>query len=181
MKRYLFNPSTKDSLVLGLLYLICGLALCFCQGSLLVTIVRIIGIIAIVFGCWEMYVYFGLHKSTDMSPMIMGIPALIVGLIFAFFPQMVINFFPVVAGILFIINSITQIQGSLVMRSYQMSGWIISLVIGLCTLALGLFLVMRPASFINALMMITGIGLICEAVVLVVDAFILRKTPHNKR
>lgn len=174
MKNYMLKPSMKDSLVLAALYLICGFALCFFKGSILVSIVRVIGIAAIVYGVWQMYIYFGLHQSTNMAPMIFGVPALILGLILTFWPNMLINFFPTIAGILLIFNSITQIQSSLVMKSRNASSWLIALVFALCMLALGIYLIIKPAAFINTIMMVTGIALIVEGIVLGVDAFMVR-------
>ncbi len=169
------NPSRKDMLVLAVIYLVFGLALCLFQGSVLTTAVRILGIGLIIYGVYELYVYFGLHRSTDMSPMVIGVPALVIGLILAFWPNLLINFFPVVAGVLLIFNSIAQIQQSLVLKSANIPGWMVSFVLALLMLACGIFLVLRPSGVINTLTMITGIALIVEAIILVFDAFQNRK------
>ncbi len=67
MKRYMFNFNVKDTLVLALLYLLCGLALCFFQGSILTTVVRIIGIVLIAYGAYMLYVYFGVQQLRRYS------------------------------------------------------------------------------------------------------------------
>lgn len=165
------NPSRKDTLILAVIYLAFGLVLCMFQGSILTTIVRVLGIGLILFGIYELYVYFGLHRSTDMSPLVMGVPALVIGLLLAFWPHLLINFFPIIAGALLIFNSITQIQQSLVLKSANVPGWMIAFVLALLMLACGIFLVLRPSGVINTLTMITGIALIVEAIILVFDAF----------
>ncbi|WP_230267771.1 HdeD family acid-resistance protein [Allobaculum fili] len=176
MKRYMFNFNVKDTLVLALLYLLCGLALCFFQGSILTTVVRIIGIVLIAYGAYMLYVYFGVHKSADTAPMFSGVPSLVLGLIMVCWPHTIINFIPIIVGVLLVINSIVQIQSSLVLKSYGASSWVFSLVVALCLLALGIFLVIKPGSIIDTIMTIAGVALIVQAVVLCFDAFATRKS-----
>ncbi|UNT93889.1 DUF308 domain-containing protein [Allobaculum sp. Allo2] len=113
----MFNFNVKDTLVLALLYLLCGLALCFFQGSILTTVVRIIGIVLIAYGAYMLYVYFGVHKSADTAPMFSGVPSLVLGLIMVCWPHTIINFIPIIVGVLLVINSIVQIQSSLVLKA----------------------------------------------------------------
>lgn len=171
MKKYLVNPSKTDSLLLAVMFALGGLVLCMFSGSLLTTIVRILGLVLVVYGCYELYVYFGLHRSTNMSPMIIGVPAAILGLFLACWPNMLINFFPIIAGILLIFNSIVQIQRALVLRSSGISSWTMTLVFALIALAVGVFLVIRPGSMVNILLRLTGFALIFEAVAIVFDVF----------
>lgn len=175
MKKYFMNPSRKDALLLALMYLAFGLVLCFFSGSLLITIVRILGIALIVYGCYELYIYFVVHKSTDMSPMIIGIPSVILGLVLACWPNMLISFFPIIAGILLLFNSITQIQRSLVMRSAGISSWVMTLVMSLVMLAVAVFLIVRPMNVISFILKLTGAALIVEAIVVVIDVFSSRR------
>lgn len=166
------NPSRSETLSLALMYLLFGLVLCFFSGSILTTIVRILGIILVVYGGFNLYQYFVVTKSTNMSPMFIGIPGVIIGLILAVWPHMLINFFPILAGVLLTFNSIAQIQKSLVMKRAGISSWMFSMVIALIMLFVGIVLMIRPGNVINMIMRLTGYALIAEAVVLTVQAFV---------
>ncbi|WP_323090377.1 DUF308 domain-containing protein [Allobaculum sp. JKK-2023] len=166
------NPSRNEMLSMALMYLLFGLVLCFFSGSILTTIVRVLGILLVVYGGYNLYQYFVITKSTNLSPMVIGIPGIIIGLILAVWPHMLINFFPIVAGVLLTFNSITQIQKSLVLKRAGISSWMLSMVAALIMLFIGIILMIRPSSVINMIMSFTGIALIAEAVILTVQAFI---------
>ncbi|MEY8308502.1 DUF308 domain-containing protein [Erysipelotrichaceae bacterium 51-3] len=166
------NPSRNEMLSMALMYLLFGLVLCFFSGSILTTIVRVLGILLVVYGGYNLYQYFVITKSTNLSPMVIGIPGIIIGLILAVWPHMLINFFPIVAGVLLTFNSITQIQKSLVLKRAGISSWMLSMVAALIMLFIGIILMIRPSSVINMIMSFTGIALIAEAVILAVQAFI---------
>lgn len=166
------NPSRNEMLSMALMYLLFGLVLCFFSGSILTTIVRVLGILLVVYGGYNLYQYFVTTKSTNLSPMVIGIPGIIIGLILAVWPHMLINFFPIVAGVLLTFNSITQIQKSLVLKRAGISSWMLSMVAALIMLFIGIILMIRPSSVINMIMSFTGIALIAEAVILAVQAFI---------
>lgn len=87
------NPSRNEMLSMALMYLLFGLVLCFFSGSILTTIVRVLGILLVVYGGYNLYQYFVITKSTNLSPMVIGIPGIIIGLILAVWPHMLINFF----------------------------------------------------------------------------------------
>lgn len=174
MKKYIVNPGLKDSLIMALLYLCCGVALCFFKGSILYTAVRVIGIALMAYGIWQLYIYFGLRRSVNSTPMIMGVPSVVFGLILAVWPGMIINIFPTVIGILLLFNSITQIQAALVMKSAGAPSWLMSMIFALAMLALAFFLIIRPSWLINTLTMVAGIALIAEAIIMTFDAFARR-------
>lgn len=171
MKKYFVNPTRTDSLLLALLYAVLGLVLCFFKGCILSGVVRIIGIILIIYGVWLLYSYFVRQQSSDMTPMITGIPALIFGLFMAAWPQTLINLVPIAAGIALLFNSVVQIQRALVMKRAGFSDWTLTMVLALVMLAISIFLIIRPANVASALVMITGIALMVEAVVLCIQAF----------
>lgn len=181
MKKYLVNPTKTDSLLLALMFVGAGFVLALFSGSLLTTLIRIFGIVLAVYGAYELYLYFGVHRSTNMSPMIIGIPSLILGLFLSFWPQALLNVFPMIAGIILVFNSVIQIQRALVMRSAGMSSWVMTLVLALVMLAAGIFLVVRPGSMINMILRLTGYALIVEGVIIAIDAFtgVRSRNPHQ--
>lgn len=162
MKNYFTSPDRKDSILLSLMYIVLGLALCFFSGSLLTGIVRVIGIVLALYGAWQLYVYFGVRKSASTAPMVIGIPALICGLILTAWPHLLISFFPVVAGLLLIFSSIVQIQKSLMLKNAGYNDWMLTLVIALAMLALGVVLIVRPMGIVNTILRVTGIALAVE-------------------
>lgn len=171
MKKYFVNPTRKDTILLAILYAIFGLVLCFFHGSILSTIVRIIGIVVIAYGAYMLYGYFFAQKNSDMTLMISGIPAVIFGLFMAVWPQTLINMVPIVAGIVLLFNSVVQIQRALVMKRAGLAEWTLTLVLALVMLAIAVFLIIRPANVTSMLVWITGIALMIEAVILFLQAF----------
>ncbi len=166
------NPTRGDLLSMALMYLLFGAVLCFFSGSILTTIVRVLGIVLVLYGGYNLYQYFVVLKSTNLSPMAIGIPSFIFGLILAVWPNMIINFFPIVAGILVTLNSIAQIQKSLVLKRAGVPSWMMSMVAALVMLFVGIVLMIRPSNVINMIMKLTGVALIAEAIVLSVQAFV---------
>lgn len=170
MKHFL-SPSKKDTLLVALMYFLFGIVLCFFSGRILTTIIRMLGLLACVFGSYEMYTYFTARQySNDMTPIFVGIPSLILGLFLASNPQMLLNFFPILAGLFILVNSIAQIQKALVFKRAGVASWAIDLVVAFVMLGVSVFLIMRPGSVINMIMSITGYVLIFEAIILVFQA-----------
>ncbi|MDO4664117.1 MAG: DUF308 domain-containing protein [Erysipelotrichaceae bacterium] len=171
MKRFL-SPSKKETLLIALMYFLFGLVLCVFSGSILTATIRVLGIMACAFGGYELFTYFNAKQTAvGLSAMVVGIPALIFGFLLAINPNLLLNMFPIFAGIFILIQSLTQLQKALIFKRSGIASWGIDFTVALLMLVVAVFLMFRPSAVIDMIMTITGWVLIVESVILVFQAF----------
>ena len=171
MKRFL-SPSKKETLLIALMYFLFGLILCVFSGSILTATIRMLGIFACVFGGYELFTYFSAKdQAIGLSAMVVGIPALVFGFLLAVNPNLLLNMFPILAGIFILIQSLSQLQKAFIFKRSGIASWGMDFAVALVMLAAAVFLMFRPSSVIDMIMTITGWVLIVESVILVFQAF----------
>lgn len=166
----LLNPDNSQLRVLSLMYLIFGIILCVFSGSILNTAARVLGICLVLYGCFQLYLYFG-KNYRGTSPLVYGIPALVLGALIAVWPSTLVNMFPIAIGIVLIFNSIFQFQKSAALKSLGSSSWIGMLVAAALMLGGGVFLIAYPGRTVSIFTKVCGAFLIVEAVILLWQSF----------
>lgn len=161
-----FRPDPKQTRVLAAFYFIVGLIIAIFARRLIVWTIRCAGIFAIVYGAYQLYLYYGRNSQYNSSALIFGVPSIIVGLILAVWPNLLVNIFPIAIGIILVINSLIGIQKAMALKSAGFPNWTLSLVGALLMLGAGIFLAVYPERSVDMVFRITGIALIFEGVLM---------------
>lgn len=174
MKDYL-KQTANQSASLALIYIIGGLIMCFFSASILRTLVRIIGGLVLAYGAYQLYLYFSKNSQRSMVSLTYGIPCLIAGAVLLFKPGFLISFFPIIVGIIMVINAVLQLQRSFLLKDAQFTGWGINAIGALILLAGGLFLIFNPMRTVSWLFKLGGIFLIAEGIFMLLQSSETRK------
>ncbi len=166
----LIKNNKKEMHVLALFYLLTGLILCLFNVHLLTIFIRCIGVLLLLYGLYQMYRYFIQRLNTSILPLFIGIPFLLIGFLFLYKPQLLIQTISIYTGILLLLNGIIHFQTSLVEKDLGFLKWKWGLFYSILLFALGLALLFSPLSTVGkilkvcgALLCIIGLGLLISA------------------
>lgn len=159
-----FDPTSRQNRLLGLVYLIFGILLCFFSRSILLTCTRIMGVCLVLYGIWCLYDYFIRRKSTAPGTFFVGLPCVVFGLVFAFSPESLLSIFPVLGGVMLIVNSIIQMQKAFTLKDYGFENWGIALVLAIVLMVAGVIVLLRPIQTLSFILKLVGVCLMVEAV-----------------
>ena len=165
----------KEVKLFALIYFILGLILCFFNKSILTMGTRIIGGILTIFGGLELYIYFIRRTSSSAIPLFMGLPSTAFGCIMVFSPESILSIIPILVGILLIINSIIQLQKSLILKDYGYNNWIYNFGISIILILVGTLLFLKPIQSIAFLLQIIGGCLIIESISMLISHHEIKK------
>lgn len=169
--RDFFSPDPNQTRLLAFVYALLGLIVCFFGRGIIIWAVRLIGVFAVLYGAFQLYIYFGRGNRNSSSPLMIGLPCLIVGLILWIWPAALVNVFPIVIGIFLVFNSLVGIQKAFILKDAGFTNWVISLVGALVMLAGGIFLIAFPDRSVRYMFRVCGIFLIAEALLLLFNSF----------
>ncbi len=173
MKEYL-RETSRQSASLALIYIVTGIVMCFFSSTILTTLVRVIGIALIAYGAYQLYLYFG--KGLRQGAFLFyGIPCVIAGAVLIWRPSFLIAFFPIIVGVIMVINGIFQIQKSFMLKDAGFDGWKFDAIGAAVLLAGGIFLVFNPMRTVSWMFKAGGIFLIVEGGFMLWQSFETRK------
>lgn len=174
MKSYL-QQTTKQTASLALLYILGGIFMCFFSAEVLINLVRVIGACFLIYGIYQAYLYFA-HRTLNSSAAILySIPCIIGGLILLARPTWLISFFPIVVGVIMLINGILQIQRSMILKDARFTGWGFNTLFAIVLMIGGAFLIFNPMGAVKNLLKIGGIFLIVEGIFMLIQSFETKK------
>ena len=161
------NSSVRSSLnkpwAFAAIMIILGAVLVLFPGMTLVYIVRLGGAALILGGIGSVVSWcrMGRHQAgSSYLDIAGGIFAVLGGLFLMLRPQVLIDMFPTVAGVLIILNGFFNLLKALDSRRLGFSKWLVSLLLAAVTIALGIFLLAHPFSTMQLLVRILGVVLI---------------------
>ncbi|MCF0105300.1 MAG: DUF308 domain-containing protein [Holdemanella sp.] len=168
--------SISDTIILAILFIICGVLLCFFNVNILLIAARIVGIALLLIGIYFLYVYFKKRISTSTTPFFLGIPSAVIGIFMLASPESVIAILPILIGTTCIVNSIISMQKTFIAKDANVPTWKISLVIDILFLFIGVIMLLKPIQALTSIIRITGVVLIAEAFLLLWTSFQLKET-----
>lgn len=167
----IFSPDPNQTRLLAFVYAVLGIIVCFFGRGIIIWAVRLIGVFAVLYGAFELYLYFGRNHRTTSSPLMIGLPCLIIGMILWIWPNALVNVFPIAIGIVLVFNSILGIQKAFLLKDSGFSNWVISLVGALIMLGGGIFLIAFPERSVTYMFRLCGLFLLAEAALLLFNSF----------
>ncbi len=174
MKTFLKHAKTEMNF-LALFYLLIGLIFCLFDVKIVTTFIRCIGIVFVLYGLWEMYRYFIKRANLSTIPLLIGIPCLLLGILFLSKPNLLIQTVSIYTGILLIFNAIIHIQASLVEKDLGFMKWKYSFVYSILLLILGLALLFSPLSTVSKIIKLCGTFLCLIGLGLFISSYRIQK------
>ena len=147
------------SIVLGVLLIvwpdISALAVCY-----------VLGAVCVVAGIYALVRYFslgpvGVFFRFDLA---MGILGILAGILLLMHPWGALAILPVVVGFYIVVDSVFTVQTSVEMKHFGEEHWLLTMLLGIVSAALGFLMIVDPFDGASAIMIFMGVTLIFSGV-----------------
>lgn len=172
-----FDPLTIANIVLGIVLII--------NPEFSTRLICIIlGFICLIGGIFSIYKYFAAKKFGYKSKFdtVQAIVGIILSFVFLFCPDFVATLFPIIIGILIIMQSISKIRLAMFQKNAGAKKWTLALTLNIIGLILGICLVFNPFSAFLSIIRMMGIVLLINGISrLFTDFFFAREMDKISR
>lgn len=179
------QSSASVKIITSLAYLILGFFMVLSPSTLTHTICYVLGTILIIFGLFNILMFFIRRELNLYSGLIVGIIATAFGIFTLFSAELIIRIIPLTLGIIIVIDSLIDIVESLRLKALGMSKWWIKTAIAVIVLLFGLSFIFFSGVFGKFLMTILGIILIYKGIAgflnLILMGHYAKKSDNNDR
>lgn len=173
----LLKDYKRDYIFLSIGYIVMGSLLLFIPETSGKVMCYILAGISSFFGITHLISY--LHQEypyeTYRFDLVYGIVGLAGGAFVFMRPELLIQFLPIILGVIVFIDSIVKIQYAVDLNRMKYEKWYIILILALAMTGLSLLILKYPFSSLMTVVMFTGIGLIVNAIVNLYAIFTLSK------
>lgn len=163
---FLMKKSKLGVILTALVMAVIGTVLVLFPGQALITILRIVGVGLILIGGIGVVGYF-VQKDPEKKSiwkMLVSAAEAVIGVVILANPALVISIYPVIMGIVIILDGLSNVLSAISMKQHGISAWKYSIVLSLITIALGVIILCNPFSTVSALISIIGVVLIYDAI-----------------
>lgn len=118
------------------------------------------------YGATKLWGYFSrdIYRLAFQFDLALGILLCIMGVIFILHPNAIISMFPVIIGLLVLIDGVFKVQTAFDAKRFGLREWWLILVGALLCAGLGLLLLFDPFAGSNWLMVLVGVSLLLDGV-----------------
>ena len=160
----------KGKLIPAILSIVLGIVLIIARRAALDVLVKIVGILIAVSGVAFIVAYFVRGDSNARLQLTVGpaAVAVIFGIVLFFCASAVVDFFPILMGIILILNGLSH----LTMASVDDGDRVITAIMGVIVIIFGVLIVLRPGFVADAVMVFIGAFFIVNGLF---DLFIVKR------
>lgn len=172
-----FRKLFRMSVCSSILFIVVGLFLILKPDTTITMISYTLGAIIMVTGVIFLIKYFSNRNQLGIfsGDLVYGVMSTIFGLILILNPTALAKIIPFILGIWIIISSVTKIQYSLQLKSYDNKAWVSTMIIAAVTFIWGLLLLFDPFEGAMVITQIIGIFILVYAVLDLVEISIIKK------
>lgn len=160
----------------SVLLMIVGILFISKPGDIIEMISSVIGVVIIIFGILALIRNYTLKSKLYKLDLVYGIICIVSGTILIRSTEAVASVLPIILGVWMIINSCFKIQSAFLLKEQNNKIWIRVIVMGIATLALGIFFVINPFKGAEFLMQLIGYMLVLYSAIDIISAVTLKKT-----
>lgn len=172
MKEKNFSAIIEDSLsetkalymFMAIIELVFGLFLIIFPDISAQILTIILGAILAGVGVFNIISYFMNKNSSFRQGILSGVISTALGIAFIAQSESITNITSIILGVFVIFEALTSCKRAIIMCRLEFDKWFIPLIIALVAAVLGILLLIFPAFFGEAIMIIVGIALVVEAV-----------------
>ena len=160
----------KGKLIPAILSIVLGIVLIIARRAALDMLVKIVGILIAVSGVAFIVAYFVRGDSNARLQLTVGpaAVAVIFGIVLFFCASAVVDFFPILMGIILILNGLSH----LTMASVDDGDRVLTAIMGVIVIIFGVLIVLRPGFVADAIMVFIGAFFIVNGLF---DLFIVKR------
>ena len=126
----------------------------------------ILGALSILYGLYQIVRYFNFDIKAIFFrfDLALGICDILIGILLMIYHNDAIMLLPIMTGVLLILESVLNIQISAELHRAGIQRWGVTLIFGIVSLVLAVFLILNPFEGVSVLMMFVGICLMITAI-----------------
>lgn len=152
-----------NKIVLAVLSIVLGIALIIARGSAIDLMVKIIGIVLVIVAVVYLLLFILSGDGRAASQMVYAVIALIVGIFFLVRPWVIVNFFPVVFGVILAVSGATNLVQAI--RSNAAGGSkIAAILFSVAVLALGIIIAVNYRTSVNIYVALIGVAFLVNGI-----------------
>lgn len=157
------QKTIKNKTIMAVLSIILGVYLILRRAAAVTDIIHVIGILILIAGIINLITWFANKEDRNSASLAMAVLCAIVGLIFMAAPRWLVGIFPVVVGLVLIVNSVSNITG--LARSDSIgAAHSTSLLMAVLSLILGIVLLFHPAAIANIIIAVAGVTFLINGI-----------------
>ncbi len=170
---------------LSCLFVVFGIVLMAVPNFSINLLVRIGGILLIVFGAVKIVGYCSkdLYRLAFQFDLAFGILLIALGVILLFRTDAMLHLICTLLGIFILADALLKIQTAIDAKEFGLTSWWMILTSAVVTGVVGFLLIFRPYESVNAIMMLIGLALLAEGILNLITVLtavkILRKTDYR--
>lgn len=164
------NRLFNEALLIEILLYILGLYLFLEPSTTIVTVSYILSGIFLASGV--LLLINNNFKSLGLTET--GLLMIVMGLVFLYRPNALEVIIPVLLGIWFIMNGLSRMRLSLLLRDVRYSKWFIPFILSLITMFCGMALLVTPSSFSNVIICFIGSMIIISSLSNIINICIFK-------
>lgn len=160
-------------ILIGVLLILFGFICALNPGVTLTSIALLLGIVLLISGLDDIFVYFKIHQDFSQAGWILaeGILTTILALL-CLFNQMITTFtIPMIFSIWILFVGVTRIVSSFTLKDYGVEDWYLMLFTGILLSILGIASVFKPILASFTISMIVGFILIMQGVAVLIKGY----------
>ena len=175
-----FMDFIKSYVFDGILLVALGLVFLLLPEASLTVLCVILGVALIVMGMLKL-IFFAATAKALRRPVkvIIGVIQMVLGFALIIKPDVFINLFQIVVGVVLIYGSLLLFINAYRLRKIRGTFFVLSIIFGLIILALGAIIVANPIAFAGFMMQLQGVALIIEGVGLIVAMHTIKREAKN--
>ena len=152
--------------LLSIAYVVLGVLLLVMPETSLLWICYAFGAVVLLTGAVCLVQYARIRGTGFAAPFMLvgGVITGALGVFTLLKPAVVASFLPVVFGLFIVVDGLNRIGSGISLAKQQGRRWWVLLLLGVLSIALGLFLILRPLDIALSVVMLCGILLIVEGV-----------------
>lgn len=167
----------NKALLTPIILILLGLILLFIPGTILTTVVKVVGIICI--SCSIIYIIDNIKNNNSSLELLYSLTIGIIGILILIFPKFTVSIFPLMIGLWMIIKSLVKFQAILILKDLGNKNWIKLILINILTLLIGMLLAFNPFEGAEAIIRILAVFILIYAVFDVIN-YVLSKPKKVK-
>lgn len=156
----------NGTIVSSLVILLLGISFIVWPKESAELLARVLAVVILCAGVVELALFIWGKRGgfTDVVALMSSVILLSVSIFLLVRPDMIINFFNIVFGIVIVVIGFQHVGQSLFIVRYARELWWISFLIGIAAVVMGILILINPFSATNAAMVLIGVTLIVEGV-----------------
>ncbi len=169
----IFSRFFRISILTSIIFMIFGLLLFFNPEGIITLVSSMIGIFLILMGVCGMIMFFK-DKVYYQNELIMGIFAILSGILLVTNTNIIATIIPIIIGISMIGLGAKKLEISFTFKDHQVTGWLYMLVMAILTLVFGIILIMNPIKGAFIATQAIGIIIVLYSILDIVDSIIFK-------